>query len=167
MNDAEPPAAGAATPRVPRYYWEDFPVGDVRSFGALTVTREAVLAFARDFDPQPFHLDDAAAAASPFGRLAASGWHTCAMTMRMLCDGYLLESASVGSPGIEKLRWLKPVYPDDTLSVRVEVLEARPMASKPAFGLVRSATSALNPHPDVVLTMDGWSMFRRREAPTA
>src|SRR6478672_13588753 len=101
-----PPAdlPAARSPRPPRFFWEDFPVGQVREFGHYAVTREAVLAFAREFDPQPFHLDDAAAEASLFGRLAASGWHTCAMTMRMLCEGYLLESASLGSPGIDNLR---------------------------------------------------------------
>ncbi|NUZ04376.1 MaoC/PaaZ C-terminal domain-containing protein [Piscinibacter koreensis] len=160
MNDR--PAAAAKAAREPRYYFEDFPPGQVREYGSLEVTREAVLAFAADFDPQPFHLDDDAAAASLFGRLAASGWHTCAMTMRILCDGYLLDSASLGSPGIDKLRWVKPVYPGDTLSVRVEVMEARPMASKPELGLVRSTTQALNQHRDVVLTMEGWGIFRRR-----
>jgi len=149
----------------PRYFWEDFPVGQVREFGHYAVTREAVLAFAREFDPQPFHLDDAAAEASLFGRLAASGWHTCAMAMRMLCDGYLLESAALGSPGIEKLRWLKPVYPGDVLHARLEVLEARPLASRPTVGLVRSRTSLLNQADDAVLSMEGLGMFRRR--PTA
>ena len=103
--------AAAASPQPKRFFWEDFPVGQVREFGAYRVTREAVLAFAREFDPQPFHLDDAAAEASLFGRLAASGWHTCAMAMRMMCDAYLLESASLGSPGLEKLNWTRPVYP--------------------------------------------------------
>ena len=145
-----------------RYYWEDFPVGQVREFGRYEVTREAVLAFARDFDPQPFHLDDAAAEASLFGRLAASGWHTCAMTMRMLCEGYLLESAALGSPGVEKLSWLKPVYPGDVLHVRLEVVEARPMASRPTVGLVRSRTTVLNQADEPVLTMEGVGMFRRR-----
>jgi acyl dehydratase len=83
------------------FYWEDFDVGSVREFGATVVTRDAVIAFAREFDPQRFHLDDEAAAASPFGRLAASGWHTCAMAMRMMCDDYLLDSSSLGSPGID------------------------------------------------------------------
>ena len=123
-----------------------------------------MLAFARDFDPQPFHLDDAAAEASLFGRLAASGWHTCAMTMRMLCEGYLLESAALGSPGVEKLSWLKPVYPGDVLHVRLEVVEARPMASRPTVGLVRSRTTVLNQADDAVLTMEGVGMFRRRMA---
>ena len=102
-----------------------------------------------------------------FGRLAASGWHTCAMTMRMLCEGYLLQSASLGSPGIDNLRWHKPVYPGDTLHVDYTVLEARPMASRPGVGLVKSQTEVKNQHGDVVLSMNGWGMFRRRDMPTA
>ncbi|MDE2627954.1 MAG: MaoC family dehydratase [Burkholderiales bacterium] len=156
----------APKPRTVRWYWEDFPVGQVREFGAFAVTREAVLAFAAQFDPQPFHLDDAAAQASLFGKLTASGWHTCAMAMRMMCDEYLLESSSLGSPGIEGLRWTKPVYPGDTLSVRLTTLEARPMASRPNVGLVLSKWEVLNQHRDTVLTMQGWGMFGRRE-PTA
>jgi acyl dehydratase len=155
------------TARQVHHWWEDFPVGRVREFGGFVVTREAVLAFARDFDPQPFHLDDEAAAASLFGRLSASGWHTCALTMRMMCDAYLLDSASLGSPGIDALRWLKPVYPGDTLHVRMEVLEARPMASRPDVGLVRCRWETLNQAGDLVLTMEGWGMFRRRPADAA
>ena len=145
-----------------KYFWEDFPVGQVREFGAMLVTRDAVLAFAREFDPQPFHVDDAAAERSLFGRLAASGWHTAAMAMRMMCDEYLLESASLGSPGLESLKWLKPVYPGDTLSVRLTTVEARPMASRPEVGLVRSKWEVLNQHREPVLAMEGWGMFRRR-----
>jgi acyl dehydratase len=155
-----------ATPRRPRLFWEDFPVGQVREFGRYEVSRDAALAFAREFDPQPFHLDDAAAEASLFGRLSASGWHTCAIAMRMMCDGYLLESASLGSPGIEKLSWLKPVYPGDVLHLRIEVLEARPMASRPTVGLVRSRTIVLNQGDEAVLSMEGVGMFRRRSAAT-
>lgn len=151
------------TPRNIRWYWEDFPVGQVREFGAMPVTREAVLAFAAQFDPQPFHLDDAAAQASLFGKLTASGWHTCAMAMRMMCDEYLLDSSSLGSPGIDGLRWTKPVFPGDTLSVRLTTLEARPMASRPSVGLVLSKWEVLNQHREVVLTMQGWGMFGRRE----
>ncbi len=134
----------------------------MREFGAYLVTREAVLAFAREFDPQPFHLDDAAAEASLFGRLAASGWHTCAMAMRMMCDAYLLESASLGSPGLEKLSWKKPVYPGDTLHVRLEVLESRALASRPGVGIVRSRWKVMNQDDETVLTMEGYGMFRRR-----
>ena len=153
----------APTPGNIRWYWEDFPAGQVREFGAMPVTREAVLAFATQFDPQPFHLDDAAAEASLFGKLSASGWHTCAMVMRMMCDEYLLESSSLGSPGIDSLRWTQPVYPGDTLSLRLTTLEARPMASRPSVGLVLSKWEVLNQHREVVLTMQGWGMFGRRE----
>jgi acyl dehydratase len=104
----------------------------------MRLKREEVLAFASAYDPQPFHLDDAAAEASLFGRLAASGWHTCAMTMRMLCEGYLLQSASLGSPGIDNLRWHKPGLSRDTLHVGYRCSEARPMASRPGVGLVKS-----------------------------
>ena len=159
-----PKIAPATPPAEQRFkhYWEDFHVGSVREFGQMPVSREAVLAFARQFDPQPFHLDDDAAEASLFGQLSASGWHTCAMTMRMMCDDYLLDAASLGSPGIDHLRWLKPVCPGDTLSVRLTVLEARPMNSRPGVGLVRSLWEVLNQHRDPVLTMEGWGMFRRR-----
>ena len=150
-----------------RYYWEDFVPGTEREFGHTLVSREAVLAFAGAFDPQPFHLDDAAAEASLFGRLSASGWHTCAMAMRMMCDDYLLESSSLGSPGIDELRWLKPVYPGDTLSVRLAVLETRPMNSRPGVGLVRNRWQVLNQSREVVLSMDGWGMFGRRPEATA
>lgn len=163
-------AAGAApaTPqKTVRWWWDDFTPGSVREFGSITVTREAVIAFARDFDPQPFHLDDAAAEASLFGRLSASGWHTCALAMRMMCDDYLLESSSLGSPGLDSLRWVKPVFPGDTLRMRFEVLESRPMTSRPDVGLVRSRWEVLNQHGEVVLTMEGWGMFRRRPADAA
>ena len=149
--------------RTIRFYWEDFPAGRVMEFGNMAVTREAVLAFARQYDPQPFHVDDAAAEASMFGRLAASGWQTCSMAMRMMCDAFLLESSSMGSPGLDQLRWLKPVYPGDTLRVRITVLAARPMASRPSAGLTQFGWEILNQAGDVVLTMQGWNMFERRE----
>lgn len=158
-----------ATARPPTYFWEDFRPGSVREFGNKRVTRDDIVRFAGEFDPQPFHLDEEAARASLFGGLAASGWHTCAMVMRMMCDAYLLDAASLGSPGLEKLQWLRPVYPDDVLRVRMTILEARPMNSKPHVGLVRSQWEALARRPGgseaVVLVMEGWGMFRRREVP--
>ncbi len=157
MTDARPT-------RLIKHYWEDFGPGTVREFGQMAVGREAVLAFAGQFDPQPFHLDDEAAAGSLFGRLSASGWHTCAMAMRMMCDDYLLDSASLGSPGIDNLKWLKPVYPGDTLNMRLTVLEARVMNSRPGVGLVRSRWEVLNQQHQPVLTMEGWGMFGRRPA---
>jgi acyl dehydratase len=150
--------------RTPRFYWEDFPAGHRMDFGGHVVSREAVVEFARQFDPQPFHVDEEAARASLFGGLCASGWHSCAMAMRMMCDEYLLDSASLGSPGIDALRWLKPVFPGDTLRLRMEVLQARPMASKPHVGLIQSRWEMRNQHDEPVLTMEGWGMFRRRTA---
>lgn len=146
-------------------YWEDFPVGDVREFGATEVTREMIVEFASRYDPQPFHVDDEAARQSLFGGLCASGWHTSALAMRMMCDEYLLKAASLGSPGIDNLRWLQPVFAGDTLSVRLTVLAARPMASKPHVGLVQSRWEVLNQRREAVMTMEGWGMYRRRDVP--
>ena len=152
-------------------YFEDLTVGDKASFGSYAVTREEVLEFAQKYDPQPFHISDEAAAKTHFGRLAASGWHTGAMVMRMMCDAYLTKAASLGSPGLDKLQWLKPVYPGDELHVRLTVLEARPMNSKPHIGLVKSRweTFARRPNSDdeAVLLMEGWGMFRRRDVAPA
>jgi acyl dehydratase len=146
----------------PRLWWEDFEAGSVREFGGHTLTREEIVRFAAEFDPQPFHLDEEIAKQSLFGALAASGWHTCSLVMRMMCDAYLLDAASLGSPGLENIRWLKPVLVGDTLSVRMEVLEARVMNSRPTVGLVRSRWEALNQRGEAVLSMEGWGMFRRR-----
>ncbi len=129
----------------------------------MTVTREDIVRFAAEFDPQPFHLSEEAAQKSLFKKLSASGWHTCAMVMRMTCDAYLLDSTSLGSPGVENLKWTRPVYAGDTLRVRLTVLEARTMNSKPHVGLVRSRWEALNQHDEVVLEMEGWGMFGRRD----
>ena len=150
-----------------RYYWEDFTEGAEFSFGGASPTREEIIAFASAYDPQPFHLDDEAAAASLFGGLCASGWHTCAMTMRMMVDGYLKDSASLGSPGIDELRWLKPVFPGDTLRVRMRVLQSRPMASRPGVGLSLQRWEVDNQHGQTVMTMQGWGMYRQRGTPAA
>ena len=151
----------------PRLYWEDFQVGSVREFGSHTLTADEIVRFAREFDPQPFHLDEAAGRQSLFGGLAASGWHTCALVMRMMCDAYLLDAASLGSPGLESLKWRKPVLAGDHLHVRMSILESRPMGSRPDVGLVRARWEAINQRGEEVLAMEGWNMFRRRgEAPT-
>lgn len=150
-----------------RWTWEDFAVGSVREFGATTVTKEAIVAFARDYDPQPFHLDEAAARGSLFGGLCASGWQTCALTMRMMCDAYLNDTASLGSPGLDSIRWTAPVFPGDTLSVRMTVLAARPMASRPQVGLVQSRWEVFKQDGTLVLSMEGWGMMRRRYAGSA
>ena len=146
-----------------KYYWEDFPVGQVREFGRVTMTTEEIVAFARQFDPQAFHLSEEGGRDSLFGGLCASGWHTCALAMRMMCDAYLLETASLGSPGLENIRWLKPVRPGDTLHVRTVVLEARPLDSKPHVGLVRNRWEMLNQNNEEVMQMEGYGMFLRRD----
>ena len=144
------------------WYWEDFREGEVREFGQAQVKREDIVRFASEFDPQPFHLDEDAARQTMFGGLIASGWHTAAMAMRMMCDAYLLKSASLGSPGSEQLKWLLPVRPGDTLRMRLTVLESRPMQSKPGVGLIRSRHEVLNQHGQAVMQMEGYGMFRRR-----
>jgi acyl dehydratase len=143
-------------------YFEDFAPGQVRQLGSVTVDEAEVIAFAKAYDPQPFHIDKAAAAQSVYGGLIASGWHTCAMVMRLLCDGYVLNSASMGSPGLDELRWKLPVPPGDTLTAQAEVLETRASQSKPDRGFVKNRWTAANQRGEVVLTMVGMGMMRRR-----
>ncbi len=148
----------------PMLYFEDFAVGTVRELGSRTLAEDEVLGFARAYDPQPFHTDPEAAAQSIYGGLIASGWQTCAIMMRLMCDAYLLRAASMGSPGVDEVRWLAPVRPGDTLTGRMEVIEARPSASKPDRGVIRSRWVATNQHGETVLTMVGMGMFKRRPA---
>src|SRR6478752_9490823 len=101
-----------------KLHWEDFTIGDVAVYGPRLVTREEIVAFAAEFDPQPMHMDEAAAAATLLGGLAASGWHSCAILMRMIADGFILDSSSMGGPGVEQVRWLKPLRPDIDVRVR-------------------------------------------------
>jgi acyl dehydratase len=152
--------------KVTKYFWEDLPPGSTRELGSVSPTKEQILDFAGQFDPQPFHLDEEAARASVFGRLCASGWHTCAMAMRLMVDNFLCESSSLGSPGLESLKWLKPVFPGDTLSLSHTILESRPMASRPDVGLVRTRWNMHNQHGEQVLLMEGYGMFRRRQPAT-
>ena len=143
-------------------YWEDFKVGEVEQIGAKRVDKDEIIAFARQYDPQPFHIDEAAAKQSMYGGLIASGWHTCAMVMRMMCDAYMLRSASVGSPGIDNLKWLKPVRPGDTINARRTTLETRESKSKPDIGIVNNLWEVFNQDGEMVMTMQGYGMFRRR-----
>jgi acyl dehydratase len=147
-------------------YWEDLREAGRVEIGKHTFTEADIIAFARQFDPQPFHIDAEAASKSFFGGLIASGWHTCCMAMRLMVDKYVNRSASLGSPGLEKLSWKKPVYPGDTLHVRLEVLESRPLTSRPDVGMVRSRWDVMNQHDETVLTMEGYGMFRRRPSST-
>ena len=148
--------------RTPRWYWEDFTEGLSMTFGPRRVEREEVIDFARQFDPQPFHLSEEAGRASLFGGLAASGWHTAGIVMRLMCDGFLLDSSSLGSPGLDSLRWLKPVMVGDELCARMTVLASRPMKSKPHVGLVQTRWEAINQRDEVVMTIESWAMFGRR-----
>lgn len=160
----EPTKTATPAAREIKHYWEDLVPGTMRELGSVTPTAEETIAFARQFDPQPFHLDEEAAKASLFGSLSASGWHTCAMAMRLMVDNFLVDSSSLGSPGLENIKWLKPVHPGDTLSLRHHIIESRPLASKPHVGLVRTKWEMRNQHGDQVLHMEGFSMFRRRHA---
>lgn len=134
-------------------YFEDIEVGARQRFGAYPVTREEVIAFAEKYDPQPFHLSDEAAAGTHFGRLSASGWHTCAMVMSMVVAN-LDENrqAGLGSPGIDELRWLRPVYPGDTLRCETEVLDKRQSQTRPEMGIYRSRMTVWNQEDQPVMT---------------
>jgi acyl dehydratase len=143
-------------------YWEDFYPGQVRETGGYSLTEEEIVEFAKKYDPQPFHIDKEKAKQSHFGGLIASGWQTASMCMRMLCDLYLLESASMGSPGVDEVRWVKPVRPGDTLRIKATVLETRASNSRPDMGTVRSRSEVYNQHGELVMHMSGVGMFRRR-----
>ena len=143
-------------------YWEDFHVGEVEQIGGRLVDKAELIAFATQFDPQPFHIDEAAAKRSMYGGLIASGWHTCAMVMRLMCDAYLAHAASVGSPGIDNLKWLKPVRPGDVITARRTTLETRASKSKPDIGIVNNLWEVFNQKGELVMSMQGYGMFRRR-----
>ncbi|HEX2255693.1 MAG TPA: MaoC family dehydratase [Afifellaceae bacterium] len=145
-------------------HFEDFQVGDELPLADCRVTREAIVAFAEEFDPQPFHLDEDAAASSLLGGLCASGWHTCAMFMRMMVEGWLGASASMGSPGIERLAWRRPVRPGDLLSGSSSVLAVRASQRRPEMGLVTFRHEVRNQRGEVVMEAVNPIMFTRREA---
>jgi acyl dehydratase len=143
---------------------DDLAPGQVYPLGRRTLSRDEIVAFARDWDPQPFHLDEAAGAASIYGGLIASGWHTACVFMRLFADGLLSRAAALGSPGVDELRWLRPVRPGDTLEARLEILEVRPSRSKPDRGSVRTRCVVTNQGGDEVLTMQAVLLFGRRSA---
>jgi acyl dehydratase len=143
-------------------YFEDFQAGDVSEFGPVSVTAEDIVEFAQRYDPQPFHLDAEAGAATPYGGLIASGWHTIALYMGMFVRGVLLDSASLGSPGVEELRWLAPVRPGDELRGRSTVTEGRASSSNPRRGTVFTTNEMLNQDGVVVMTMKARGFFERR-----
>ena len=142
--------------------FEGFSVGTELRFGTYEVTREEVIAFAKEFDPQPFHLDDEAAKNSLLKGLAASGYHTCSMTMRLICDGYLNDSSGLGAPGIDEIRWLHPVRPGMQLSVSQKVVGTRVSRSRPEMGFVQVESQTMDQTGLVVMTQRYAAMFGRR-----
>ncbi|MFM5955406.1 MAG: MaoC family dehydratase [Novosphingobium sp.] len=144
-------------------WFEDLDIGKVERFGYYAVTREEVIEFARKYDPQAFHLDDAAAAQTHFGRVAASGWHTCAMTMAMIvAHQEEFGHQGLGSPGIDELRFLRPVYPGDTLTCERKILEKRLSASRPGIGIFRTRIRAINQNDEPVLSYVANAFVRTR-----
>ena len=143
---------------------EDLPAGLTQTFGPLTVCKDAVCAFARDYHAQPFHVDEVAAKDSFVGTLIASGWHSCSLNMRLVADGLMVDSSSMGAPGIEEVKWVKPVRPGDTLRSRMTVLESRLSKSRPTLGLVRFHFDMFNEADETVLTQINWVMFATKDA---
>jgi acyl dehydratase len=146
-------------------FLEDFTVGEAIELGSRSVTQEEIVEFARRYDPQPFHVDEKAAKASNFGGLIASGWHTASMFMRLFVDRVLAGGATLGSPGIDEIRWPKPVRPGDVLTARVTVLDVVPSRSKPDRGHVRIRYEVRNQAGETVMTMVGVSIYRRQPSP--
>lgn len=150
-------------PIMPKLYWEDFEAGAVTVYGPRLVTREEIVAFAAEFDPQPMHLDEAAASATLLGGLAASGWHTCCLLMRVICDGFVLDSSSMGAPGVDEVRWLKPLRPGTNIRVRATILETRASNSRPDMGFVKYHFDVLDEADTALTTLRASFMLTRRE----
>jgi acyl dehydratase len=144
------------------WYFEDFYPGQDIDLGTRSVSEDEIIAFASAFDPQPFHIDKEAAAQSIYGGVIASGWHTCSMMMRMVVDGLMAKAASMGSPGLDGVRWLAPVRAGDTLNVRYQTTQVKASNSKPDRGVVWSKWVAINQHGETVCTVEGMGMFRKR-----
>ena len=147
-----------------KWAFEDFEEGRVLDLGSKTVTAEEIIEFASQFDAQPMHLDEDAGKDSILGGLAASGWHTCCMFMRMMCDGFLLDSTSQGAPGVAYTRWKKPVLAGDVLTGRSTVVAKRESSSRPNLGLITCRHELLNQRGEVVLELENTGMFLKREA---
>jgi acyl dehydratase len=145
-----------------KLFWEDFTKGQVAEYGPRPVTREEIIAFAREFDPQPIHLDDEAARASMLGGLSASGWHICSLAMRMIADGFLLNSSSMGAPGVDEVRWHTPMRPGDNVILRATVLDTRISRSRPDIGFVAFRFELINQGGVIIMTMTVSLMLRPR-----
>jgi acyl dehydratase len=152
---------------MPKFCWEDFKPGAVTEYGPRRVTREEIVAFAAEFDPQPMHLDETAASATLLGGLGASGWHMCCLLMRMISDGYLLDTSSMGAPGVEEVRWLAPLRPGEEIRIRTTVMETRASKSRPGMGLTKFLFEMLDSAGTPLMTMTTTQMLGRRypEAP--
>ncbi len=148
-------------------YFEDYTLGTTYECGSVSVDQASIIAFAKEFDPQPFHVDPAAAAAGPFGGLIASGWHTAALVMRLLVDNYLSAEASLGAAGADEIRWPYPVRPGDTLRVRATVVESRRSLSKPDRGIIKTLAEAVNQDGRTVMRVTAINFLRVRPAPGA
>lgn len=152
---------------MPQFFFEDFTVGQVMEFGPRLVTREEIIDFASQFDPQPMHLSDEGAKATLLGSLGASGWHSCAIMMRMLCDGIVLNTASMGAPGVDEVKWMRPLRPDDALTLRLTIRETRASRSRPEMGFVVMFQELFNQARECVMTLQTPLMVERRKAATA
>jgi acyl dehydratase len=151
-------------PQTAKLYWEDFKAGAVAVYGPRLVTREEIVAFAAEFDPQPMHLDEAAASATLLGGLGASGWHSCSLLMRMIADGFVLNSSSMGAPGVDEVSWLKPLRPDTRIRLRATVLETRLSKSRPAVGLVKFMFEMIDETDAVIVRQINTMLLGRRGA---
>jgi acyl dehydratase len=147
-----------------KWAFEDLAVGSTIALGSKRVTAEEIIEFATEFDPQPMHLDEEAGKASILGGLAASGWHTCCIFMRLMCDGFLLDSTSQGSPGVEYVRWKRPLLAGDTVTGRSTIVAARHSGSRPNLGLVTCRHELTNQRGETVLELENTGMFLKREA---
>ena len=143
-------------------YFEDFGVGEVIEIGSKKVTQTEIVTFAEAFDPQPFHTSEAKAKDSIFGGLIASGWHTCAIFMRLYVDNFLTKTISLGSPGVDNIRWLKPVFPNDTISGRITILETKPSPNRPKVGIIKIKSEMLNQSGEVVMRLEGTGLFGKK-----
>lgn len=152
---------------MPQFFFEDFTVGQVMEFGPRLVTREEIIDFASQFDPQPMHLSDEGATSTLLGSLGASGWHSCAIMMRMLCDGIVLNTASMGAPGVDEVKWMRPLRPDDVLTLRLTIRETRTSRSRPQMGFVVMFQELFNQARACVMTLQTPLMVERRKAAAA
>lgn len=143
-------------------YFEDFAVGEMIELGSRSISEQEIIDFGQQFDPQSFHVDRDAAKSSIFGGLIASGWHSCALLMRLMVDGMIKDSSSMGSPGIDEIRWIIPVRPGDTLTARYKVLEIKPSTSKPDRGVIFCECELENAQGQIVMTMRSRGLFGRR-----